>query len=278
MLKNSVCSSFLCLTLTFALSNCASPSGRSGSPLFDKITTTNLRSGSVEAPDGSVLPLKWRGRDGIQLADFDEAISANTLDEEDFPGWVTQMGIGEAGFLYRARRSGDSDVSELGTALPVTLVLKGGQINVCDVLEDDRFEGLQLAANFTAPLAYLRQQGNLHLPVIKAMLRGGDYLEETGLYRFEPFDPNRIPVIFVHGLKSSPSIWKVMVNELRRDPKIRKQYQFWSFSYPTGLPILYSAKLLRDDLNTLQETFNPQGNLPTWRNMVLVGHSMGGLV
>ncbi|MDA0814325.1 MAG: hypothetical protein O3C21_18280 [Verrucomicrobia bacterium] len=278
MPKLSVRSSALCLTLTFVISSCAGPSSRSGSALFNQLSPTSLKTGVVPTANGNPMSLQWHGRDEIELADFDRAVSADTLNERDFPGWVTQMGVGEPGLLYRSKRADELYVSELGSALPVTLIEKGGALYVCDVLDDDQLAGQQLAANFTAPLAFLRQQGNLHLPVIKAMLRSGDYLKETGLYRFEPVDPDRIPVVFVHGLKSSPSIWKIMVNELRRDPVIRKRYQFWSFSYPTGLPILYSAKLLRDDLNAIEEQFNPQGNHPAWEKMVLVGQSMGGLV
>ncbi|MGK0186869.1 MAG: hypothetical protein ACI9R3_002653 [Verrucomicrobiales bacterium] len=270
----------LCVLLLAVLSSsCARPStvGIREQSLFDQLSPTNLQTETAEI-SGAELTLHWQGRDGIRLSDFERIISADTLRERDFPGWVTQMGIGEPGLLYRSKSSDEPFVSELGTALPVTLIRRGNNLHVCDVLEDAEFEGQQLAANFTAPLAYLRKQGDLHLPVIKAMLRSGEYLDESGLFRFEPVDPNRIPVIFVHGLKSSPSIWKIMINELRRDPQIRKHYQFWSFSYPTGLPILYSAKLLRENLNAIQEKFNKEANHPTWQRMVLVGHSMGGLV
>ena len=91
------------------------------------------------------------------------------------------------------------------------------------------------------------------------MIHNDKYVDEAGLYRFEPVDPGRIPVLLIHGLKSSPTIWKRMVNQLRSDPLVRKNYQFWSFSYPTGLPVLFSADRLRQEIELMQETYNPGG-------------------
>ena len=59
---------------------------------------------------------------------------------------------------------------------------------------------------------------------------------------------------------------------------MRKRYQFWFFMYPTGLPIAYSASILRGQLNEIRQKFDPQGTNPDFTQMVLVGHSMGGLL
>ena len=37
-----------------------------------------------------------------------------------------------------------------------------------------------------------------------------------------------------------------MVEALKADPDLRDRYQFWTFGYSTGDPILYSAWLLRE--------------------------------
>src|SRR5207249_8184466 len=84
--------------------------------------------------------------------------------------------------------------------------------------------------------------------------------------------PGRIPVIFVHGLLSSTFIWRNTVLALLQDPEIRRRYQFWAFSYPTGNPISYSALRFREDLAFAQEHFDLK------RGIVLIGHSMGGLL
>jgi pimeloyl-ACP methyl ester carboxylesterase len=99
-----------------------------------------------------------------------------------------------------------------------------------------------------------------------------------GLYMVEPFDPNRIPVVMVHGLWSSPTTWMEMFNDLRAFPEIRNRYQFWFFLYPTGQPFWVSAAGLRDTLAEVRATLDPAARNPNLDQLVLVGHSMGGLV
>jgi len=99
-----------------------------------------------------------------------------------------------------------------------------------------------------------------------------------GLYMLEAFDPNKIPVLMVHGLWSSPETWTEMVNDLRSLPEVRDRYQFWSYLYPTGQPFWISATQLRADLNAARNAVDPDGRWSALDQMVLVGHSMGGLV
>ena len=63
-----------------------------------------------------------------------------------------------------------------------------------------------------------------------------------------------------------------MIDALRDDPAIRKHYQFWYFSYPSGYPYPYAAALFRQDLDGIERAF------PNHKPMVLIGHSMGGLI
>ena len=99
-----------------------------------------------------------------------------------------------------------------------------------------------------------------------------------GLYMVEPYDPARIPVLMVHGLWSSPTTWMEMFNDLRAYPELRKRYQFWFYLYPTGQPFWVSAAQLRDGLVEMRQTLDPSRTNPNLDQMVLVGHSMGGLV
>ena len=69
-------------------------------------------------------------------------------------------------------------------------------------------------------------------------LRAGHYLSRTGLFFVQPYDPNRIPLICVHGLISTPQMWLRVANQLNADPEVRARYQFWAFSYPTGNPLV----------------------------------------
>jgi triacylglycerol esterase/lipase EstA (alpha/beta hydrolase family) len=100
----------------------------------------------------------------------------------------------------------------------------------------------------------------------------------TQLFSLEPYQPGRIPVVFVHGTASSPARWAEMFNELQNDPAIRRRFQFWFFTYETGNPILYSAMRLREALETAVAILDPAAQDPALREMVLAGHSQGGLL
>src|SRR5262249_39815847 len=75
-----------------------------------------------------------------------------------------------------------------------------------------------------------------------------------------------------HGLKDSQATWTPMINKLRGDPVIRKHFQFWFYSYPSGYPFPYSAAILREELDDVEKEF------PKLKRMVLIGHSMGGCI
>src|SRR6266699_3887829 len=129
-----------------------------------------------------------------------------------------------------------------------------------------------LAANFSAPLSYYPPPGNLMVAGLLGGFKATNYPAPTGLYFLQPYDPNRIPLVFVHGLFSTPFDWVKTINGLQADPEIRKHYQFWVFAYPTGNPILYSALRLREELARADKLY------PNHRPYVVVGHSMGGML
>ncbi len=129
-----------------------------------------------------------------------------------------------------------------------------------------------LEADFSAPFAYYRPPSSLLLRGVMGTLRSAEYMDTTGLYFLQPYDSERIPVVFVHGLASTPFTWMQTINGLQSDPKVRERYQFWVFAYPTGNPILYSALRLREELAAVDKLY------PNHRPYVLVGHSMGGML
>jgi pimeloyl-ACP methyl ester carboxylesterase len=63
-----------------------------------------------------------------------------------------------------------------------------------------------------------------------------------------------------------------MINTLRDDPEIRRRYQFWVYSYPSGYPYPYSAALFRRELDAVARAF------PNRQRLILIGHSMGGMI
>jgi pimeloyl-ACP methyl ester carboxylesterase len=102
--------------------------------------------------------------------------------------------------------------------------------------------------------------------------------EPTGLSLLRPYTRGTIPVVFIHGLWSNPWSWDRMIAELETDPSLADRYQFWTFGYSTGDPIPYSALLLRRDLQEVRRKFDPDASDAAFARMVLVGHSMGGLL
>ena len=90
-----------------------------------------------------------------------------------------------------------------------------------------------------------------------------------GLYMAQPYEPDKIPVIMVHGLWSSPMTWMEMFNDLRSHPELRQRYQFWFYLYPTGQPFWLIAAQLRHDLDQLKQQLDPQHREPALDQMVL---------
>lgn len=167
----------------------------------------------------------------------------------------------------------------VGVTAPVTTVLDFNGRDVTLTLRDPsakptaRVAGADraLAADFSAPLAYYPQKSEFWQGLMGA-LRVEEFMKTTGLYMLQPYDPKRIPLIFIHGLISTPRMWRRVINEIESDPTLRGHYQCWVFSYPTGNPPTYSAMRLRDELAKVRQLY------PQTPSYVLVGHSMGGLL
>jgi pimeloyl-ACP methyl ester carboxylesterase len=137
---------------------------------------------------------------------------------------------------------------------------------------------LSIEANLTTPLAYMWSKTDLSRYRWTGLLRPGDASERAGLMLLRPYEPNKIPVVMVHGLASSPLAWIPMINELLREPKIQMKYQFLLYVYPTGMPVPIAAAGLRDALLDAQRQFEGDTSRPYFEQMVLLGHSMGGLL
>jgi hypothetical protein len=143
-----------------------------------------------------------------------------------------------------------------------------------------------LESDLSTPLAYflnadaLKGKNELSLTNVayEGLLRPDKTQSATGLYMLQPYEPKKIPVIMVHGLWSSPVTWTEMFNDLRSVPEIRDHFQFWFYLYPTGEPFWNSATRFRQDLANIRATVDPQRREAALDQMVLVGHSMGGLV
>ena len=130
----------------------------------------------------------------------------------------------------------------------------------------------------TATLAYMLEGAPLWESEIAGFLSAQRPLFGDGLIMLHPYRPGRVPVVLIHGTASSPARWAEMVNELQNDPVLREHVQLWLFTYNTSKPILLSAKELRDSLENAVTQLDPDGRDPALHQMVLIGHSQGGLL
>jgi pimeloyl-ACP methyl ester carboxylesterase len=140
-------------------------------------------------------------------------------------------------------------------------------------------KAVPLEADDTAVLAYVLASPEIWQRELKAFF-SGIFSESTPtqLASIDPYRPGRIPGVFAHGTASSAGRWRDMVNDLLNDQRIRDRYQFWFFTYDTGNPVLYSASLLREALRDAVHKLDPAGRDPALSEMVIIGHSQGGLL
>src|SRR6266478_10002525 len=136
-----------------------------------------------------------------------------------------------------------------------------------------------ITANYTATLALLYSHTRkVAGSSFASFIRPDNPRFATGIYLIHPYDPNKIPILFIHGLLGSPLSWQNLTNELCSDPKILEHYQPWFFLYPTGQPVLESAEQLREDLQATQRLFDAKGTALASHHDVVIAHSMGGLL
>ncbi|MFP5391022.1 MAG: lipase family alpha/beta hydrolase [Gammaproteobacteria bacterium] len=137
--------------------------------------------------------------------------------------------------------------------------------------------GTQVAAKPVAGPSHSTQAGaiaDLDAAVFSAQFGKSGYwapmafFREAGgnVYFLEPYDPARIPVLFVHGVAGSPQDWRYFFSHLDRT-----RYQPWFFYYPSGAALDSMAYLLYWKLINLQRRYH-------FDTLYVTAHSMGGLV
>jgi uncharacterized alpha/beta hydrolase family protein len=88
----------------------------------------------------------------------------------------------------------------------------------------------------------------------------------AGIFFFEPYDPKRIPVLFVHGINGTAADFKPIIDKLDRT-----RFQPWVFQYPSGFRLYLVSDYMVKILDELQLRYK-------FDRYAIVAHSMGGLV
>jgi len=288
---------------------CYDPRVRTAMDLYDRGVTSglardtenevDLSARSIALPYGplhlDVDPAGFRFG-GYQLVQF---TSLADFDVRGLRNRYRRRGIG-APLAASVSKSGQENVDRWiapRAKVPVTALLRfdnprrgmsdgvlHGTIQLFDAEETATVQidgvSVPLESETTATLAY-QLEGSPLWDFEIAGFRSGDFSltkSEDNLFMLHPYHPGRIPVVFVHGTASSPARWAEMVNEVMNDPVLGKRYQFWFFTYNTGNPVAYSAMRLREALHRAVKDLDPDGKDPSLRQMVVIGHSQGGLL
>ena len=135
-----------------------------------------------------------------------------------------------------------------------------------------------LAANFTSAYGLWLARSDFSTQALRNVLGKSGSLDAPYVYLTQPFDPDRQVIVMLHGLASSPEAWINVANEVMGDEELRKRYQVWQVYYPTNAPLAYNHATIRAALAATFRRFDPEGTAAASRDIVVIGHSMGGVL
>jgi pimeloyl-ACP methyl ester carboxylesterase len=114
-------------------------------------------------------------------------------------------------------------------------------------LDDPRFDRAHASSGLWRPLDFIVSTG-------------------AGVYFLQPYDPEKIPVLFVHGMVGTPRDFDALIGNLDR-----ARFQPWVFYYPTGASLDSVVRALSQVAVSLRVQYH-------FPRLFVVAHSMGGLV
>jgi pimeloyl-ACP methyl ester carboxylesterase len=294
--------------LTYDIYNQAVAEGLAA-PSDGEDNEVRLKAGNYKLPFGTLKitldesGMSWGGYP------LDRFISTTALEVNGLRNRYHKSGIGVplAASLAKTQVTGKKAVGSdrLGqyTKVPVTALLrfenaraslsKGkiqGRIEVyaADKTSTVTIDGQKqpIESDPTAAIAYQLNDSPLYAMEIAGFLNGSVFTSglipkdraQDGIFTMQPYQTGKIPIVLVHGTASSPARWAELINELNGDPKIRERFQIWAFVYDSGRGIGYSAGRLRKALTNTVHEFDPEGKDPALQQMIVIGHSQGGLL
>lgn len=240
-------------------------------------------------PVGDITLVPIKNSLGIPLEDFQSFLAA---DDYEVRGLTTRNRTAGIGLPLVAIKK-KTKQSPRGMAIPVTALLKiEGDINALSnnaaraslelysgydevetMINDHK---VPLETDSTTPIAYQLNDAPIWDLGIQSFLTPGK--KKSELLMIQPYQRGKIPLVFVHGTASSPVWWGEMWNTLSADPVLRKRFQFWFFFYNSSLPFVASASDLRSILSDTIARIDPKGDDTALQQMVVIGHSQGGLL
>jgi pimeloyl-ACP methyl ester carboxylesterase len=280
----------------------------------DRLIRAAQTKGQIQPQNGEAIPFKVHGREQSlrivlkdspwRAADVHKLLLASDFEVTGINRDLSQYGLGVPLIAVRETETKPGErppgerfyPAEMAFPLTAFLVpnsrLRDANVNInqareCTLLLYDpvqtravgnRTNVLALEIDLTTPLAYMWSRTDLDRYRWTGLLRPEQALERANLLLVRPYEPHKIPVVMVHGLISTPLAWIPMLNELLRDPVLQSQYQFMLYMYPTGVPIPIAAAGLRESLIQAKMIYDPDGRDPKFDRMVLLGHSMGGVL
>jgi len=165
----------------------------------------------------------------------------------------------------------EADADDAPPRLVVAHPIRTGALRV-------RSRSWDLAMDSSAFYAAGMQDSPIRRLSIFGLFGGRELGRRAGMYLLEDYDRQKRPLVMVHGLGSSPMAWARLSNAVWADPELRARYQVWQLVYQTNDPVLVARLRVQGHLDEAWRLLDPEGDDPARRGIVLVGHSMGGVV
>ena len=249
----------------------------------NKIDMASLVSGQVNSAADTELPLY------IQVYDTDEAIPAleaqvtTTSDGR----YSIPLKPGKYFFISYVDANGNSKL-DLGDSFSF-LKNNFGEIATLAIDSKKTLSGQDFDFKIFGPVEELMQFGEGHESRFRSNLGRQVSIEDamfsrenasTGLWRpldfvalvggglmqLQAYDPQKIPILFIHGINGTPVDFARLIQSLDAS-----RYQPWVFYYPSGFPLDFVSDYLLDATEQMHHRFN-------FDELIVFAHSMGGLM
>jgi pimeloyl-ACP methyl ester carboxylesterase len=146
-----------------------------------------------------------------------------------------------------------------------------GELNIMEF--QARSAGAQFQQSFAEATAYgvmapLDDPRFGETNAANSLWRPYDFIFDVGpgVYFLEPYDADKTPVLFVHGINGTPRNFRILIEHLDRG-----KFQPWFYYYPSGVPLSSLADHLDQTMKKLQLQHG-------FTQFHVIAHSMGGLL